>query len=285
MEVTTRGFVFKETESEQKCPDCGRNIIIATVFGSPYRKLCVCEEAKLQQIKQRDTLKGIDLYREQMRENSGLDGIWLERSLETFRPRTGQKEAADAARDFILRHINKYKIQETDERGKETNSFNFKGLLVIGSTGCGKTHLAVAIANAIIRDADISDEDAEKAGRLGITQYTANPVKFTNVVTLLQTVKASFSRNDISSEEIIRPFQTTGVLILDDLGAEKTSEWTQERIYEIVEYRNNHKKPMIITSNLKPADLQTWLGDRTYDRVRETCKLVIITAGGQRVTA
>lgn len=284
-EIRTNAFKFKEEESSETCPNCGRPLIIANVFGKPYHKMCPCEEEQNRKHRQSVIEKGTELYRAQIRAESGLLGVWLEKSMDRYNPREGQFEAAAAARDFVARYKAGYTIKVPTEQGYEKAIKNKKGLLLIGSTGCGKTHIACAIANAVSTLAIIPEEDALVAGNLGIIQHHINPVKFINTVNLMTEIKASFSKDRASAGEIITPYQTTGVLILDDVGAEKASEWTQEKLYEIIEFRNTYEKPMIITTNLKPADLQQWLGDRNYDRIRESCKMVAITAPGQRETA
>lgn len=285
MESNTNQIRFREYQTGEKCPVCGRILTFADVFGKPYRKMCLCEEEKAKKEKEADILKGRNLYRSQIEAESGLYGQWLEKSRVPYVCIPGQNEAYNAVLAFVERYKNNYMVAAKNENGREISLENRKGLLIIGSTGCGKTHLAAFAAQAIIDAVRIPEEDALQTGRLGIVQTRMNPVKFVNTVDLMSRVKASFSRNDLRSEDVLSPYEGTGVLILDDIGAEKSTEWTQEKFYEIVEFRNNYRKPMILTSNLKPVDLQDWIGARTYDRIRESCRLVVITAPGQRVTA
>jgi DNA replication protein DnaC len=75
------------------------------------------------------------------------------------------------------------------------------------------------------------------------------------------------------------------LLVLDDLGAEKTTEWVQSVIYEIIDHRYNEYLPLIITTNLKAGELAEKLGSRTADRIRSFCKLVMLNLKSQRPTA
>jgi len=75
------------------------------------------------------------------------------------------------------------------------------------------------------------------------------------------------------------------VLALDDMGAEKPTEWVNERLFEIIDYRYNEYLPVIASTNATPAELKTQIGERSFDRLREMCVFVAVTAKSQRVTA
>ena len=125
------------------------------------------------------------------------------------------------------------------------------GLLLWGGVGTGKTFFAGCIANALI----------EK----GI------PVLMTNFARMLNTLSGMYSSD---RNEFIDSLNTYSLLIIDDLGMERNSEYALEQVFNIVDSRYRSKKPLIITTNLTldelkhPADLAH---ARIYDRVLERC--------------
>jgi DNA replication protein DnaC len=110
-------------------------------------------------------------------------------------------------------------------------SDNPEGWLTLYSprSGCGKTHLAVAIAN----------------------EYEAKGQKvfFAFVPELMDHLRSAFSPDSpINSDAIFNNVKNSPLLILDDLGVERDSAWSQERLYQIIVYRQNYKLPTVITT-------------------------------------
>ncbi len=128
-----------------------------------------------------------------------------------------------------------------------------EGWLVLrGGYGCGKTHLAAAIANYCVEQ-----------GR---------PVLFVTVPDLLDYLRATFAptspvRYSTRFEEI----RTAPILILDDLGTESSTPWAQEKLFQIFNYRYNARLPTVITTNSEldeiPLRLRSRLGDPDLTRI------------------
>lgn len=135
-----------------------------------------------------------------------------------------------------------------------------KGLLLRGRHGVGKTHLAVAILKHAIRD----------KGARGFFYETRE---------LLKLVRDSFgTAGEVTEMDVLRPVLDADVLVLDDLGAEKTSEWVQETLGLVVNTRYAERRPTVFTTNLANTtnldDLQSLrvqLGERTRSRLLEMC--------------
>lgn len=118
-----------------------------------------------------------------------------------------------------------------------------------GKTGCGKTHLAVSI----LREASIQDV---------LSAY------FITVPEMLMRIRASFSPiNEESEEEIVKKFSDYEVLVLDDLGSEKTSEFSITTLFLILDRRDRYFKRTIITSNLSLKEIEESLGARISSRL------------------
>jgi DNA replication protein DnaC len=113
---------------------------------------------------------------------------------------------------------------------------NPQGWLVFrGGYGCGKTHLAAAIANHRISN--------------------AQPVLFINTPDLLDHLRAAYSPTAAEGfDERFQQVRRAPLLILDDLGTQSNTDWAQEKLYQIFNYRYNAQLPTVVTTN---QDLET----------------------------
>ena len=114
-------------------------------------------------------------------------------------------------------------------------------LVLTGTKGTGKSHLCAAITNA-------------QGGR---------PTLFLNIPNLLDLLRAGY-QND-SYQALLRLCQTIDVLVLDDLGVEKLSDWAYEKLYQILDHRYQAEMPTVIATNCRITDLEGRLADRLAD--------------------
>ncbi|MBI4328917.1 MAG: ATP-binding protein [Chloroflexi bacterium] len=120
-------------------------------------------------------------------------------------------------------------------------------LVFMGENGCGKTHLAAAIAN-------------ERVGQ-------GHPVLFVIVPDLLDHLRFAFSpESHLTYDELFEKVRTSPLLILDDLGAQSATPWAQEKLFQIINYRYNARLPTVITTALSLDDIETRIGSRLADR-------------------
>jgi len=145
-----------------------------------------------------------------------------------------------------------------------------KGLLFYGDAGVGKTHLAVALMKEAIR----------RKGARAVFYETRE---------LLKLVRDSYNARVESTElEVLRPVLEAELLVLDDLGAEKKSEWVEETIGLLVNTRYSEKRVTVFTTNLtdtentEPSSFAYQLGLRTRSRLKEMCDWVPIEAADAR---
>jgi len=134
-----------------------------------------------------------------------------------------------------------------------------KGLFLFGQAGTGKTHLVSKIAQKVKKE-----------------------VEFVKVPRLLLSLKANFNGHGYRNEQIINRLSNVEILILDDLGAEKTSEWVTETLYILIDERYSNMKTTIFTSNYHLSDLVGRLGDRVVSRILEMCRVIEIKTSDKR---
>lgn len=131
--------------------------------------------------------------------------------------------------------------------------------LMIGEAGTGKTLLASWLIHQL----------AETRNYNQLEKY-----KFVNVPKLLFDLKCNFDKRSYENEQIVDKLCKVDFLVLDDLGAEKSSDWVAETIYIVINSRYDRDRSTIITTNLEPAKLAERLGDRIVSRLVEMCDVV-----------
>jgi DNA replication protein DnaC len=119
-------------------------------------------------------------------------------------------------------------------------------LIFQGVNGCGKTHLAAAIAN--------------------YQRAQGKPVLFVIVPDLLDHLRSTFSPDSkISYDEFSENLKETPLLILDDFGEQSATPWAQEKLYQLINYRYNARLPMVVTTCLSLDEIETRISSRMVD--------------------
>ena len=119
-------------------------------------------------------------------------------------------------------------------------------LIFQGINGCGKTHLAAAIANYQLAQ--------------------GKPVLFVVVPDLLDHLRSTFSPDSkISYDEFSEKLKETPLLILDDFGEQSATPWAQEKLYQLINYRYNARLPMVCTTCLSLDEIETRISSRMVD--------------------
>lgn len=145
-----------------------------------------------------------------------------------------------------------------------------KGMYIHGRVGCGKTHVAYSLIKRL------GQEDG-----MGGTRYNA---RFWNMTELIHAIKRDFDLSPSEKyhhEDDLMGYQ--GILFLDDLGAEKPTEFVAETIYLIINKRYNDMKPTIITSNFALEDLSDRVGERIASRIGEMCEIFELDGKDRRL--
>ncbi len=164
-----------------------------------------------------------------------------------------RQEELDAEKREGLKHA----IVFSQQYAKDPNGW----LVFQGVNGCGKTHLAAAIAN-------------QRAAR-------GDAVLFVVVPDLLDHLRASFSPSStVSYDRRLEDVKTAKFLVLDDLGTESATPWAREKLYQICNYRYLTKLPTVFTTSQEIDKLDSRLRIRMLDKTR--CTIVEIKAPAYR---
>lgn len=269
------GYNYTTVSETEKCRYCGEPVVyghmelMGYVHNVPLECPCVTEKRKRERAER--IRVGREAIRSEMRRRAGLSKRAVQQRFRNYRADEGQKEVFQAARQFAKEYI----------EGKNDGT----GLLLIGGVGSGKSHLAAAIINAVVDYIQIPDSSAENSSDgLFCGLLPCCNAYFVGTVSLLEQLRASYE-SDGGARQIMEQCQTAGILVLDDLGAEKPTDWARERLFEIIDRRYNDCSPVVITTNADIKELRLKLGDRICDRIRSMCKTYTVTSKSHRQTA
>ncbi|MFC9796409.1 ATP-binding protein [Streptomyces sp. NPDC057695] len=136
-------------------------------------------------------------------------------------------------------------------------------LRIVGPTGTGKTHQAYGAIRSLL----------------------AAGVRLRwEAVTAADLYARLRPRPGLDSERALQSLMRCPLLLLDDLGAAKTSEWTEELTYRLINHRYEHLRPTLITTNLSTEALRSALGDRVSSRLAQMTERVILDGPDRRRT-
>ncbi|MFI5271647.1 MAG: ATP-binding protein [Ktedonobacterales bacterium] len=220
--------VVLRNDTEERCPLCGGAgyVRLDVPVGHPSFGQPVACECKEREFDERRR-------REEAARLERLDRFFSldpfkGKTFETFDPKIrGAEEAYDAAQHFAA-----------DPSG---------WLVLIGPPGTGKTHLAAAVAH----------------GRLA----AGSPVYFAVVPELLDHLRAAFApTSELTYDEMFETVKQVELLVLDDLGAQNSTPWASDKLFQIINFRYNYRMPTVITTNHK---LHAQLDDRVRSRLAD----------------
>lgn len=135
-------------------------------------------------------------------------------------------------------------------------------LLLFGGFGCGKTHLAAAIANEAIER--------------GISTY------FAVAPDLLDQLRAAYAPNtELTFDERFEHIRGAALLVIDDLGTENATAWAREKLYQIFNHRYNYRMPTVVTTNVDLDLIEPRIRSRICDA--SLCRQIFIQAEDYRL--
>jgi len=179
---------------------------------------------------------------------------------------TGAKARAKTFAAFEVIHVSAKESNRAAYRAAKQFAEDPQGWVVLlGSYGCGKTHLLLAIGNELL------------------AREEPVPVVYANAPDLLDWLKTAPFRGNGAQETYDERFQTlrtVDVLLLDDLGAESPTPWAMEKLFQLLDYRYLNELATVIASNLALEEFPRRLASRLCDR--SVVRVVAITSGDYR---
>ena len=203
-----------------------------------------------------------------------VDGVSRVTRCECVRSKTLERRLRDArippryqrcSLDTFLTYPNEELLRAVESAKRFAQAFPVvqKGLMLIGPPGIGKTHIAVSVLRQVIAQTGAKGLYYDTRGLLRDIRSTYNPVTHT------------------AEMDVIRPVMEAEVLVLDDLGAERLTDWVEETMSLIVNTRYNERRPTIFTSNYEDLpdegelnSLLVRVGFRLHSRLREMCEFL-----------
>lgn len=212
-------------------------------------KGCKCEELKFIKECESKNKQNAKEKRQKIFKKYSLINKDLEKA--TFDSYIPNHKSQEYAKKVALRFVDIFALD------------NPKGIIFTGKYGIGKSHLAKVMADGVMNKGYDSI--------------------FISVPKLLTKFRTSYNKDsNVSEGEIIDALNTVDLLVLDDLGSEKTTDWASEKLFEIVDHRQGMHT--IYTSNLNEDELFNKLGERNASRIinRDT-NVILIDGENQRM--
>ena len=223
-------FCVSNTWSAAFCKDC------AEIKKQEAIKL---EQERVEKEKERERLAKI----QSLLLRAGIPPRFKNHSFETFIAKTADQELK---KKVCLDYANNF----------EENFKLGKSMILCGTTGTGKTHLACSIANQVIQN--------------------RRSAIFINVFKAIDDIKETWSKqSDKTEREVINNFIKTDLLILDEIGVQFGSDSEKMILFKILNERYSNMKPTILISNLNAEALQEFAGERVMDRMRENGGMIV----------
>lgn len=207
-----------------------------------WKKGCICDDIRLA--KEAMSNKKQQEFKRAKRffdEHSLINNALRQANFANFEPKN---ESQDYAKRASQRFVEIFDLD------------NPKNISFHGTFGIGKSHLAKSIADGIMGMKYQDQYDVER-------RHTSI---FISVPKLLRKIKSTYDRNsEVNEDDIIKVLENVNLLVLDDIGAESSTDWVKETLFDVIDSRQG--KHTIYTTNYSPKDLIEKLGERNFSRV------------------
>lgn len=238
--------------SNEICSECGRPIeyIKPTELTGWIKRTCDCVYEKREEEIQKAAVKA----REYVRAHCGIPKMYLDKTFDNYIPRNDDE-----------RKLKQWGIEFAEKKFDNTGIW----LIMLGGCGVGKTHISTAIMNKTVDTMEISEQVA-RGFINGYTDNVALPCRYVRCTDLIENELYRMRNNSGTDYEAICKY--TPLLVLDDFGVTKATDWNRELFYRILDYRYINELPTVLSTNMTADELKEALGTRSYDRLKDMCK-------------
>lgn len=228
---------------EGVCNECGQpyNIFeMMHLFGDKkgetftFKKGCICEDLEIARAAQQ--ARNNARMRKALHHLKNLDCTPQYNQDASFEGFNAQNVGQETAKNYLKQYARLFLASQLTKNN----------VLITGTTGLGKTHLAIATMREIARSGQ-------------------KTIAFLTMPTLFTRLKNSFDNKDVNESELLTALQNVDFLVLDDIGAEMKSDWRKDILFQIVEARQG--KHTIYTTNFSSYELEKHVGERIFSRM------------------
>lgn len=233
------------------CGKCHTNKEKKLQFAGQWVKvrcICKCEAAERERIEKQKEYEEEMRRIERLKVASLMDAKLQSATLKTFTKKQDNQKLYTIVKNYVENFDTFYKSN--------------RGLLFWGTVGTGKSYAAACIANELLN--------------------RRIPVVMTSFVKVLQVIQD----NTEKETEFVSRLCAARLLIIDDLGTERNTDYALEKVYNVIDSRYRTGKPLILTTNLNLQDMQMTQDiryQRIYDRIFEMCHPVMVNGISWRI--
>lgn len=231
------GFVYTDEPDPDTCEFCGRplspvgwrSLVRAEITKWDGWEKCGCAKA----VDRRNKQELARIQKQQEEAEAARKEAMRQKVQRLFdMSQLGRRFRNRTFENWVVTPQNKKALESAKKYAAEFDQMKTDGIgiLLSGSMGTGKTHLGAAIANALINE--------------------GTPVIMNTMIGLLNKIKNAYDGEIRETEgQLINLYSTVDLLIIDDLGKERPSEWALEKLYTIINARYENLLPVVITTN------------------------------------
>ena len=245
--------LLKLAERDAVCPEHGA-FTSRNIMARIWSRCPVCEESARAEIDakaRRDAAEAAEKAHRAMLDAARIPTKFVGCTFASFVADTDAKrEAVTAARDFAEN------FAENAKRGAS--------LIFAGKPGTGKSHLAGAILQSVLSDR----------------------VRYCTCMDMIRAVRDTWRRDSEKSEtQLLRYFESLDLLVIDEIGMQYGTDGEQTIVFDVLDRRYREVKPTILLTNQDKEGFKIYIGERAYDRLRETARWVAFDWESYRPTA
>lgn len=245
-------------EREQTCESHGKYISVGNKYMDRievWSKCQGCEEERIAKQEREATLLRIEQRKAAMAYAIGQAAIparFIGRSFDNFNAQSKEQTAAlTTSRDYA---------ENFEERRKKGESLIFSG-----KPGTGKSHLAIAILQSLM------------PGEIGL---------YVTCMDVIRMVRATWRRDSEKSEEqVLEMLASVPLLVVDEIGVQYGTDGEQTILFDVMDRRYREMMPCVLLTNQNTKGFKDFVGERTYDRLREVSQWVPFDWESYRPTA